>query len=174
MEGFYIMNLIKNFIYNISDILVALIIIAAAVLTIGWRVEMIMEYPQTVIDQQIEAEANQNANDESQSAEGEGTAESGQTAENTDVSVQPDSTSPETQPQAPAQTPADGTMIVIIEQGESLTSMADKLAAAGAVSDAQTFVEAVHAANATTKLKYGEFVIPAGSTPDAIIQIMMG
>ena len=31
------MNTFKNFIYNISDILVALLIIAAAVLIIGWR-----------------------------------------------------------------------------------------------------------------------------------------
>lgn len=30
------MNTFKNFIYNISDILVALLIIAAAVLIIGW------------------------------------------------------------------------------------------------------------------------------------------
>ena len=48
------MNTFKNFIYNISDILVALLIIAAAVLIIGWRVNTIMDYPDKIAAVQTE------------------------------------------------------------------------------------------------------------------------
>ncbi|MGN1350173.1 MAG: hypothetical protein ACI4VM_04160, partial [Anaerovoracaceae bacterium] len=38
------MNKIRDLIYNISDILVTLVIITAALVLIGWRVSAIMDY----------------------------------------------------------------------------------------------------------------------------------
>ena len=45
----------KDFIYNFSDILTAVLIILVALLIIAWRVNAIMDYPQTMNDAQTEA-----------------------------------------------------------------------------------------------------------------------
>ena len=42
----------KDFIYNFSDILTAVLIILVALLIIAWRVNAIMDYPQTMNDVQ--------------------------------------------------------------------------------------------------------------------------
>ena len=39
------MRLIKNFMHNINDILLALVIVAVAAGIIFWRMDMILEYP---------------------------------------------------------------------------------------------------------------------------------
>ena len=73
------MNKIKDIIYNKSDILVALIILALAALIIVWRLGIILEYPKTVLgtdDAQTiltNPEDNQGESGES----GEATAETG-------------------------------------------------------------------------------------------------
>ena len=74
------MNTFKNFIYNISDILVALLIIAAAVLIIGWRVNTIMDYPDKIAAVQTETKED-NAPKQTDTGSASETSPSGRTDE---------------------------------------------------------------------------------------------
>lgn len=144
------MNTIKNFIYNISDILVALLIIIAAVLIIGWRVDAIMHYPQELNTQRSDTEDVI----ASESADGtiptDNAADDNQDASNT----------------------AAQSVTVNVVQNDTLSTIAQSLVTAGAISDAQQFIDAVNAANAATKLKFGTYTIPAGTSIEEIIQMM--
>ena len=46
------MEKIKDFFYNKNDILVALLILVIAAAVIVFRIDAIMEYPKTLVDQQ--------------------------------------------------------------------------------------------------------------------------
>ena len=145
------MNTIKNFIYNISDILVALLIIAAAVLIIGWRVDAIIQYPQELSTQY---------SDSSETITSESADDTAASEDKTDE----DKSSKDTAAQS---------VTVTVVQNDTLTTIAQSLVTAGAVSDAQQFIDAVNAANAATKLKFGTYTIPAGASIEEIIQMMM-
>lgn len=136
----------KDFIYNFSDILTAVLIILVALLIIAWRVNAIMDYPQTMNDVQTEA---------SQSSEEENT----ESADGADT----DATSG-TQQEA---------VTVTVQQNQTVTDIAQILVSAGVISDAQQFIDAVNAAGAATMLKYGTYTIPAGATPAEIVQLML-
>ncbi|MBR0308272.1 MAG: hypothetical protein IJH92_05215 [Mogibacterium sp.] len=52
------MRHIRNFIHNISDIVLAIIVIAIAAGIIFWRMQIILEYPETAVtDQTVTEEA---------------------------------------------------------------------------------------------------------------------
>lgn len=57
MKGF------KDFFHNINDILLAVIIIALAAGIIYWRMNVIMDYPETLASQQSNIETEQQADD---------------------------------------------------------------------------------------------------------------
>lgn len=154
------MNTIKNFIYNISDILVALLIIAAAVVIIGWRVNAIMDYPDTIAAQTETA---------SEQAAADSSSEAGSTDEQTaDAS--------KTSGDADSQTASAGKnsepVTVTVAQNHTVSDIAQTLVSAGIISDPQVFIDAVNAAEAATQLKYGTFTIPAKATMEQIVQIM--
>ncbi len=135
------MNKIRDIIYNISDILVTLIIIVAALLLISWRVSAIMHYgtpDDTAADTQVSQDA--------------GSAD----AENNDTGVS-----------APT-----GDVSFTVSANQPAESIGQALADAGLVADKQTFINAVNAAGAATRLKVGTFTIPAGSTPEQIVVIL--
>lgn len=46
------MRLIKNFLHNINDIVLAVIIVALAAGIIYWRMQIILDYPKQLADQQ--------------------------------------------------------------------------------------------------------------------------
>ena len=88
------MNKIKDIIYNKSDILVALLILALAALIIVWRLGIILEYPKTVIGtddaQTILTNPEDNQGESGETGEsGEATTETG---ENTGESGSDDQT----------------------------------------------------------------------------------
>lgn len=57
-------NEMKNFFHNISDILLAILIVAVCAGIIFWRMQIIMKYPETVIDnQQTEQSVDDSADD---------------------------------------------------------------------------------------------------------------
>lgn len=53
---FLIMRHIRNFFHNISDVLLAIIIVAIATIIIFWRLQVILDYPKTIIGNQIVTE----------------------------------------------------------------------------------------------------------------------
>lgn len=46
------MRIIKNFFYNINDLIVVVIILAAAAILIYWRINIILDYPEQILDTQ--------------------------------------------------------------------------------------------------------------------------
>lgn len=148
------MNKLRDLIYNISDILVTLIIIAAALLLISWRVSAIMDYgspEDTSSDIQIENNADDEQND-SGSADDDISDDDGSDGEQNE--------------------PATGDVSFTVSSNQSADSIGQALADAGLVSDKQTFIIAVNAADAATRLKTGTFTIPASSTPEQIVAIL--
>ncbi len=137
----------KDFIYNFSDILTAVLIILVALLIIAWRVNAIMDYPQTMNSSQTES---------SQSSETDGSAES---SDGTGTDTASDT------PQEP--------VTVTVLQNQTVTDIAQTLVSAGVISDTQQFIDAVNAAGAATMLKFGTYTIPAGATPAEIVQLML-
>ncbi len=50
------MRLIKNFIHNINDVVLAILIVAAAAAIIFWRMQVILAYPETAVGNQVVTE----------------------------------------------------------------------------------------------------------------------
>lgn len=50
------MRLIKNFLHNINDVVLAILIVAAAAAIIYWRMQVILDYPKTVVENQVVTE----------------------------------------------------------------------------------------------------------------------
>lgn len=66
------MRLIKNFIHNINDVVLAIIIVVLAAGIIYWRMQIILDYPKTIVAEQAvteEAPAEEPAPEEAAPAE---------------------------------------------------------------------------------------------------------
>ncbi|MCL1896797.1 MAG: hypothetical protein FWG03_09650 [Clostridiales bacterium] len=76
----------------------------------------------------------------------------------------------------PGQTPGPSgpSVQITVEAGDAASTIADKLLAAGAISDKQAFLSEVAAQGADSKLKIGTFTIPKGSTVSEVIAILVG
>jgi len=114
-----------------------------------------------------------------------GQGQDGQTAQTGDASAQspaapqtPDVTTDSNQPAQtetpPAQQPGASTVQITVSAGDAASTIADKLLAAGAITDKQAFIAEVLSEGADSKLKMGTFTIPAGSSFADIIKILVG
>ena len=160
------MNTFKNFIYNISDILVALLIIAAAVLIIGWRVNTIMDYPDKIAAVQTETKEDNAPKQTDTGSASETSPAEEQTKDDAQISGGAD-----TETASAGKNSAPVTINVM--QNDTVSDIAQSLVSAGVISDPQLFIDAVEAAGAATQLKYGTYDIPDKATMDQIIQIMI-
>ncbi|GAB1476786.1 hypothetical protein MASR2M70_16220 [Bacillota bacterium] len=164
------MNRIKDFIYDKNDLLVALIIVAAAALLIMSRVEIIMAYPTSLeaelyaagdeikpdIQQKPKPPSSDDLGDETDAAAGNQTGEGTEAAESDNP-------------------PADenvGSISIYIEYGATGSQIAQLLIDSGLIPNKEAFYDAVTAAGADTKLQAGNFKIPANATPAEIIRII--
>jgi len=189
------MNKIKDLIYNMNDILVAMLILAVAASIIYWRVETIMDYPAYAAAQQekretsdpnfIDIDLTPGAVDENLNKDPENFDASTGEVTGTDP-AQPGETSQEppkegetgnTQdPAQPAQ-PGEGFVTkaevkFTIPAGSSCDKIGSLLFQQGLVESKEIFVKEVIAQKADTKLQTGTFTIPAGSNLNDIIKII--
>ena len=74
--------------------------------------------------------------------------------------------------QSPGQT-APAAVQITVNAGDSASTIADKLLAAGAITDKQAFLADVVAQGADSRLRAGTFTIPAGSSHLEIIAILV-
>lgn len=150
------MNKLRDIIYNISDILVTLIIIAAALLLISWRVSAIMDYgsgEDVSQDTQIESNVDDRQDSDGDGADNDADGTGGAANDGHNAS-------------------ASGDISFTVSSNQTADSIGQALADAGLVTDKQTFITAVNAADAATRLKTGTFTIPAGSSPEQIVAIL--
>jgi cytoskeletal protein RodZ len=157
----------RNFLYNKSDVLVAAIIVIVAIIIIWSRIDAIMKSDDSSAAKPpakttTEASGTETPADDDtvQPASGDAGAGSGTTADAADT----------TQTTAP---PADGTEVTLtVQSGMSSDQIAVALKDAGLIATSEEFNTAVRSKGAETKLRAGSFKIPAGSSVDAIIDIL--
>ena len=81
------MRLIKNFFHNINDVVLAIIIVALAAGIIYWRMQIILDYPKTLVQDQVVTEetageaVTEDAEPAEETAPDEDAAETGESGE---------------------------------------------------------------------------------------------
>lgn len=177
------MEKLKNFLYDKNDVLIAVLIIAAAVFIIGGRVEAIMAYPEVMAkqaedqaqeDEIIPPTVDEGATEVDPDAAPDGAVDSGNGQQGTD-SKQNGSTGQSggsgDSGDSGDSTPAAS---IYIPTGSTWDSVANSLVSGGMITDKTAFLNAVHASGRENKLQLGNFIIPAGSTPAQIVNIVTG
>ena len=144
------MEKLKNFIYNTSDILIAILIILVSITIISVKTENILDYSHYV--EKAEAENPKNKNF--------GLAVPVENAENT-------------KPAAPKTDKKPEMYAVYINPGESLQSIADKFVGLGMFESQAEFIALAEEMKATTSMKYGNFKIPANATKKEVISMLI-
>ncbi len=167
------MNKIKDIIYNKSDVLVALLILAVAAAVILWRLGVILEYPKTLIssgdgegvittvDSGDDSAGNSGGGEAAEPDSGQTGADSGQT--------EPDSgTTNTTDTDAPAELWADGKLtrdVKVDVHGSYASAAVQCLVDAGLFDDYADYKSVCDAAGYNDeKVKAGEFTFKKGST----------
>lgn len=190
------MEKMKNFFYDKNDLLIALIVVAAALFIITNRVEAIMAYPEYLA--QVQAEQDKETADADQVAPpsnadqfrpGKDTTGAALAAENEDGAAaaknpnttgagtaSPSADKPASDGQSaaasPAQKPAAPASSLYIQNGDSWGSVATKLLNAGLIPSKEDFMSAVSASHKENRLQVGNFTIPGGSNSTQIVAII--
>ena len=147
-------NRFRDFIYDVSDILIVLLIILVAAAIIIWRVSAIMNYSaggslslgETEISQTDDSYADSEAKSE----------------------VSADSSASEDKSSG-----GRGTVYEItVSKGETADEIAAVLKDAGLISDTQEFMDAVSDAGAEDRIREGTYSIEKGSTADEIVTVL--
>ena len=165
---------IKDLIYDFNDILVALLILAVAAGVITWKLADIMAYPEYLAQQAGTVVASKPTEEPVDMSDVDLTIDDNVVAINTeidDISSEPEpaQTEPEnTQPTAPT-----GETKITIPAGSYASKIAQILFDAGLITSTDDFLKELTAEKADTKLKAGTFTIPAGSTMEEIIKILI-
>lgn len=148
------MRVIKNFIYNTSDILVALIILAVAVLLIWSRIEVIMGYP---------------ADDEANGTQVQADADLPELEITTE-----DPGAAEVPEGAGYEGPVDpeNYIKVTIPGGSSNDVVAGLLKQAGVITETNDFITAIEGSQYNGAVIPGDHWIPKGSDMNAVIQAL--
>jgi hypothetical protein len=173
----------RNFLYNKSDILIAIIIIVVAAIIIWTRVDAIMgsdkgggDTPNVSSGEQLE-EPDTPPTDAA--IAGDQTPADGQTAEGEAVTS---SEAIEGEPPAGGEEvsgeeapPADTEPVEFtVEIGSAASTVAKGLESAGLVETADAFLSELTAQNAETKLKAGTFKIAPGTSVSEIVKKLTG
>jgi hypothetical protein len=167
----------KDFIYDKNDIVIALVIVFIAGFIILGRVDAIMNYPETLMEQ-----AQQTTDTVTDSAIASGgavtTDPSIGTATGTAI-VTGSATGTQTPPAPVVTTPTKPTqpaeivyIYVTIPPGATGDSIAGILITAGFITEKSQFLNAVAAAGADKRLKAGTFKIPNDSNPTQVVNIL--
>jgi hypothetical protein len=162
------MNKLKDILYDKNDILIALIILIIAGLLINNRINVIMDYPSTLV-----AEAGMEVPDKNTINPPENN--------NDVIDEDTDKETPADQAEAPDKHNGDdeaneesevSQVTINIEYGSTGSQIAQLLIDSGLISSKQEFFDAVTAAAADTKLQAGNFIIPSDASPAEIIAII--
>jgi type I restriction-modification system DNA methylase subunit len=160
----------RNFLYNKSDILIAVIIIAVAAFVIWTRVDAIMSTgdeaaaAQTTVTQDVPEADDPNATDDEGEATDQDAAET-DTPTDEELAAE-ESAAAEEEAAAEDDTPQEFT----VEVGSAASTVAQDLEAAGLVDEAQDFIDELEAQNAVTKLKAGTFKLKPSMSVAQIVK----
>jgi cytoskeletal protein RodZ len=164
----------KNFLYNKSDIFVALVIIAVAALIIWTRVDAIMDFPggnaeASAQTGEVDIPDTDGAIQDATSA-GAVDETTAQPAPDTDADTDTNPATSTDAAEQPAQ-PAEPVQFVV-QVGQATSTIADNLVAAGLISSKAEFLSTVSSMGVESKLKAGTFNIQPGTSVTDIINIL--
>ena len=162
------MGKMKDLIYDTSDILVAIIIVLIASIIIAFSIGRIMDYPAKLAEQQ--SQENQNfglAVPLGEEEEASGETEPPATEEESATTSEPATTAPESEFYA-----VPPTVTVVINSGESMPVIAQKMVDYGFFKSTQQFTTTVMNLQAESSIKAGTFIIPSDSTPEQVVKIL--
>jgi hypothetical protein len=169
----------KNFLYNKSDILVALLIVAAAAFLIWSRIDNIMDYPSNVgaadartterpISEQNDPDPNAETGEDNEDETGQsetdadGTGANGTDANGTDAASNSGDSSAQQQT----------TVQFVVEIGQTTSTIADNLLAANLIQSKDEFLTTVRNMGAESRLKAGVFNIQTNAPITDIVTIL--
>lgn len=153
------MEKIKNFIYDKSDLFVALLIVAIAALVIWFGINNIMR----PISDDTSAQAKSQVTEET-------TSDSAVT--NSGVETDQSAEANSTEPKKEETTGTTKEAKIIISAGETTEQVAEKLLVSEAITNKADFLSTLKSMGLETKVNQGTFTIPAGSTNEQICKII--
>ena len=154
------MNKLKDFIYDKSDIVVALLIISIAGLIVFSRINAILSYPETFaasIEQPTISEPAVYVGDKDTT---------------TDAAVEGDGAAVEGDGAAVEGDDDIEMLAIYINYGESLQSVAEKFVSVELFSSSDEFLSIIEDAGVQTQIKTGNFIIPVNATDEEVIEII--
>lgn len=159
------MGKIKDLIYDTSDILVAIVIVFIASIIIAFSIGRIMDYPAIL----AELQSQQNQNFGLAVPLGEDASDSNSESEKnpSSESTESESTIPDNEFYA-----VPPTVTVVINAGESMPVIAQKMVDYGFFKSTQQFTTTVVNMKAENSIKAGTFVVPSDSSPEQVIKIL--
>jgi hypothetical protein len=169
----------RNFLYNKSDIIVALSIIVVAGLIIWSRVDAIMAYPSGVDTELLPNNQTGQQEDDTQTPsdnEGAGTDNGDSSDQNTGAQGTSGTDTAVENGTGNGDTPSTATEPVqfTITLGQTTSVIAENLFNAGLVSSEEAFLSEVTAQGAEKRMRAGTFTIPAKATVQEIVRILAG
>lgn len=180
------MEKIKDFFYDKSDVVFAAIVVSVVVFVVsnslgGWMFVDAEDNKYSEIQSKIISEENGAESDASQdqtdnnpvTPNSPGTDTQDKSSASAPNNSSTDSTKPNepTPPTQPSK-PQGENRSITVAPGSTAKAIAESLKASGLIGDASVFVQALSSSGKDTKLKAGDFIIPAGSTADQIIDIL--
>lgn len=159
------MEKLKNFIYNTSDILIAVLIILVSITIISIKTTSILDYAHYVSKNEAKTQTNENFGL---------VVPVGDQSDKTDKKTQADNSNDEQQSEAkPAVDKKPEVYAVYINAGESIQSIADKFVSLGMFESQAEFIALAEEMQATTSMKYGNFQIPAKAKKKEVISMLI-
>ncbi|MBF4695672.1 hypothetical protein [Fusibacter ferrireducens] len=190
---------IKDILYDLSDIVVSLLIIAIIFVSVSWKISDTLDVNlrETLTNPSIEAEndppvtviipnINPNENSDPTGENAENTDPTSDPTTNTPKPTQPDgdtttpsdpATSPTTNSPTPPETssPSSDALVAFeVPEGATGYSIGKKLVSEGYVDDVNTFVNRLVALKLDNKLHAGTFKLSKSDSLDVIIKVLAG
>jgi hypothetical protein len=174
---------LKDILYDVSDILFSLIIVALIFSIVSWKISDSLAFEVKVPDKNTTEIASSSDPDLIQIEEATETEEDQTTpgTPNTDTTATPETTEPAT-PDTGSDAKPGGTSVnlvgttkeIVIEPGSSGYSIGKLLADEGMVPDTQTFIKRVEELGLGAKLRSGTFTLSSDMSLDEVIYKISG
>ena len=164
------MRSFRDSFYDKSDIFIALIIIAAAAVVIGLRINAIMDYPNTIADTNNKAQVEEPANTDDQTKTEE-PADQTKTSSDSDAKAADSSKKSDSDNDKSSSSEYVTIKITDLDSSSDVTA---KLKKEGLISSASSFEKILKKHKLTTKLKSGTFKIKKGASVKSIIKQLTG
>ena len=172
------MNKLRDFFYNISDLITAVVIIALVVFIISWKIKAIAAYPEYAAS----LPSHSDGMDEKDTVGDNPIPDSGPKLPESDINpAGPEVTPPidtpnpvPTNPDISNPPPKAEILTVKIPEGSTGSAIANILVQNKLIDSPSAFLKRANERKLDTKLRSGTFKIPSNATLDEVINILTG